>query len=139
SFAIGIKLETAVAKEQHEFFSDRVTLTPSDVPVFNEEELTDFELGTFASVHLSYVIQADGGQGDVLTAASVDGRAIPIRLVRERPLPAGYSATVLFESELFEGRSDSARQRLVLPDEVPQETLFKLLRGRVGELLKAAV
>ena len=138
-FEISIELETDVEKVQHAFFSDSVTLTAADVPIFSEEELTDFELGAFTSVRLSYVVQSDEGQGDVLTAASVDGRAIPIRLVRDRPLPVGYSATVLFESEVFQGRSDSARQRLILPDDIPQETLLRVLRNRVAKLLNDAV
>ena len=74
-----------------------------------------------------------------MTAASVDGRTIPLKLLAESSVPAGTRAIFLFRSELFTGKSDSARQRLVLSEGLSESALYRALRGTVSKLLNEAM
>jgi hypothetical protein len=135
SFAISISLRTAIERAQWDFFSSATTLTPSDVPAFTSMEVEDPELGAFATTTMSYVVYHEAGDGDVRTLASIDGRTVHLPLLKHQPLPAGKAAIFLFESDLFAGQSDGARQRLVLPENLPQEVLFRVLKRNVASVL----
>ena len=78
---------------------------------------------------------SQGGSGRQFTAACIDGRTIPIQLLSSNALPLGHTAIFLFESELFAGRSDSARQRLVLPQTIPEANLIRVLRREMSVVL----
>ena len=81
------------------------------------------------------MLRDQGAGARVLTAACVDGRTIPVNLLAANAIPLAHTAIFLFESELFVGKSDSARQRLVLPDTVSEADLFRVLRREVSSVL----
>lgn len=138
-FLIEISLHTEVAREQADFFSQTIALIPADIPTFKSIEVVDPELGAFAKVTMSYVVYQDKGEGDVRTLVSIDGRAVPISLLKRQPLPIGKSAVVLFESDIFVGQSDPARQRLVLPDEIRPDVVFRVLKRHVASAISQEV
>jgi hypothetical protein len=137
-FRISIALETTQPDPQIAFAATDTIITLTDVPVLVERTIQVPDLGLGGSdILMSYRINDAGSRAQVLAAASVDGRTVPIpNLVRSRDLPPGYSATFLFESPLFTGKSDSTRQTLELPGDLPLETLQKVLRLEIRCVLR---
>lgn len=134
-FKITITLKTDAVHEQKEFFSDSQVITVSDIPDFECEEFQDYNIHAFYGITISYMLKEGFGEKSQLTAACVDGRTIPLNLLRQNSIPANHSAIFLFESELFSGKSDSSRQRLMLPDTISETILYRVLRKRISSLL----
>ena len=47
----------------------------------------------------------------------------------------GYMGIFLFESEMFHCNADNSRQKLVLPEGLQKESLYRVLRREVGKIL----
>jgi hypothetical protein len=138
-FQITVEVRTSQPNPQQDFFSEVVTITANDIPNFVEVEIKHTVFGAFSNVQMAYSIREVGSSARVLTAVSVDQRTIPISLLPPKAVPAGYSAIFLFYSDLFTGRSDSARQRLVLPESVSQDQVLSVLRDKVAEVLNESL
>lgn len=138
-FRIDISLEKRSVKSSRELFSNSESLTLSDVPVLDSKTFQDNGIDTFARVSMSYAIRQAPGEQALLTAACIDGRTIPIKLLSASAIPPNYAAIFLFESELFTGKSDSARQRLVLSESVSEATLHRVLRREMSSVLNEAL
>lgn len=133
---ISIRLITDEDNPQKEFFSDSAVLDKDSLPSLRTSTIQDPRLDLFGSVEVSYAIRRDQGASPLLlTAAVVDGRTIPLNLVPPKAVPADISVLFLFDSDLFTGRSDSARQRLVLPDDLSDDSLSRILKQEVGRIL----
>ncbi|MGB0744937.1 MAG: ATP-binding protein, partial [Opitutales bacterium] len=133
---IEIELETAESNEQREFLSGVETVTYSDLPELNSVMIDDSTLDVYDKIEMFYHISVGGGKGSQLIAVNIDGRTIPINLIQPSSVPPDCSIIFLFSSSLFAARADSARQRLVLPDGLPEAELFKVLRTYVGNILE---
>ena len=79
----------------------------------------------------------DSGKRELMTAVCIDGRTIPLKLLNAAAVPFNYSLIFLFESNLFNGKSDSARQRFMLPDNIPEGTLHHFLRRQVSAVSRS--
>lgn len=134
-FRIGITLKTESANRQKGFFPDSKTITTSDIPDFEYETFQDNSIHAFCEITMSYMLREGFGEKAQLTAACVDGRTISINLLKPNSIPANHSAIFLFESELFSGKSDSSRQRLVLPESISETMLYRTLRKRMASVL----
>lgn len=135
---IRIKLDTDESPQQ-EFVSDETEVTEASVQDLDALEITDADWGVFGKVVLWHRINLDDHPQSLLTAASVDRRTIPMDLVNPKNLPPNVSAVFIVESELFAtGGSDSARERLELPDTVPKARFERILRREIGRLLRKA-
>ena len=75
----------------------------------------------------------------IRAAVSVDQRTIPIKLLQPGAVPSDHSAIFLFSSKLFEGRADTSRQKLNLPDDIQEAELFRVLRREVGKVLSESI
>ena len=80
-------------------------------------------------------IESVSEKGSCLTAFNIDGRTIPVNLISQSALPQGYIFTFLFESDIFHSNADSSRQKLILPEGLPENVLFKRLRQELGKVL----
>lgn len=134
-FKISIKLETQASNRQKEFFSDSQSITAADVPQLECKTFRDGSLHAFADISMWYMLRQGTGEKLQLTAACIDGRTIPIKLLHPNAIPPNHSAIFLFESKLFAGKSDSSRQRLVLPEGTSETTLHKVLRREMSNVL----
>ena len=134
-FTITISMETDSAREQSDFYSDTVTLTEADVPQLQQRMIERAELGMFDRIVMWYAVRSNGVAGSVSTAISIDGRTVPLQLVKPSSIPAGDSAVFLFESPAFTGKSDNTRQVLELPDSVPRKQLEDILREEINLVL----
>jgi hypothetical protein len=134
-FRIEIQFVTSEATAQKELFSGAETITTEDLPQLREATILDQFVDNYEPIRMFYRVKAGLGEKNILTAVSIDRRTIPIKLLQPGAVPPEHSAIFLFESKLFEGRSDTSRQRLTLPDTVPEADLFRILRREVGRVL----
>lgn len=56
-------------------------------------------------------------------------------LIQPNAIPVDHSVVCLFFSKLFTGTADSARQKLVLPDNVQESELRRVLQSALGKVL----
>jgi len=81
-FKITIRLITETENDQKSFFSDEVFITAVDLPEMESVEIKDEELHPLKSIDMLYHVKQSTGKGTKLIAVAVDGRTIPISLVR---------------------------------------------------------
>lgn len=134
-FLIRLELETNEQQEEKDFFTTDETITPVDLPDLKTVHIVDPTLDAFDGIEMLYQVKAGMGQRRILTAASIDGRTIPINLIQSTAIPADHSVLCLFFSKLFVGTADTARQKLVLPDNISESDLRRVLQGALGKVL----
>jgi len=134
-FTISIELAIKTPNEQKKLFPDILTITAEDIPQFESKTIQDINIHAFHTITMSYMLVEGIDEGRQLTAVSIDGRTVPINLLPSKAIPPNHSAIFLFESPLFFGKTDSARQRLVLSDAVPEAILFRRLRKEMSAVL----
>ncbi|MEK7951722.1 ATP-binding protein [Luteolibacter soli] len=140
-FRISLSLETVESKEQKDFTSTEEVITADDLPKFTSVMINATSLDAYrGDVEMLYSVRPGMGQrAQVVIAASIDGRTIPINLLAPGAIPAGYSVTCLFVSDLFDGSADHSRQKLVLPETVKEHELFQVLQRELGSMLSQEV
>jgi hypothetical protein len=131
---ISISLITDESNPQKSFYSDSSALSPDDLPVLKVSEISVPSLHFFDKIDVFSAVLKDQAYPLILTLVNIDGRAIPVRILAPSSIPAGTSAIFLFKSELF-GRSDLARQKLILPEGVREIDVFRYLKQEVGRIL----
>jgi hypothetical protein len=135
AFKISIGLKTTESNVQKEFFPHEVTITRDDLPSMTKVTIQDDSLDAFSAIDMHYHVESALGRGSLLIAFSIDGRTIPVNLISPSSFPSGYMGVFLFESEMFHSNADSSRQKLVLPDGMPEASLYRVLRRELGRVL----
>lgn len=135
AFTIKIDLQTEESNPQKDFFSCEEVITTEDLPKLTSLTIKDPTLDAYEGVEMLYQVRAGMGERTHLIAASIDGRTIPIQLLQPGSVPLNHSIIFLFLSKLFEGKADTSRQRLELPDSVSEAEFLRLLRREVGKVL----
>lgn len=135
AFTIKIDLHTDESKTEKDFFSGEESITAADLPELTSVSIKDPFLDTFEGVEMFYRVKAGMGERNLLTAVSIDGRTIPIKLLQPGSVPFDHSGIFLFFSKLFEGTADASRQKLNLPESLPEADLLRVLRREVGKVL----
>lgn len=134
NFRITIELDDSGKTKNAAMFSNRALLTAADLPPLKCVNFIDNTIDAFAEISMKYAIQRTTDKGLQLTAIGVDGRTIPMKLLGPYAIPIECTTIFLFESKLF-GQSDSARQRLVFSDGIPQEMVLRALRRKMAATL----
>lgn len=134
-FLIRLELETDEQQERRDFFSTDETITAEDLPDLKSVSITDPTLDAFEGIEMLYQVRPGMGQRRILTAASIDGRTIPMNLIQPNSIPADHSVLCLFFSKLFAGTADTARQKLILPESVKEADLRRVLQRELGKVL----
>ena len=132
AFTISINLKTAESNTQKEFFPHEVKITPADLPSMTKITIQDDSLDVFSTIDMHYHVEPVSGKGSLLVAFSIDGRTIPVNLIPTSSFPPGYMGVFLFESEMFHSNADSSRQKLILPEELQEASLYRVLRREVA-------
>jgi hypothetical protein len=138
-FVIRLELETDEHKHNKEFFTTDETITAVDLPDLKSVFITDPTLDAFDGIEMLYQVRSGMGQRSILTAASIDGRTIPINLIQPTSVPADHSVLFLFFSKLFFGTADTARQKLILPGDISDADLRRVLQREVGKVLAGEI
>lgn len=137
-FKIIINLE--VTNHTKSFLSDHEEITGSDIPEFNCIPIENGVLDSLSKINLLYrIFDVDGRKQQLITAICIDGRTIPMNLLQPSAIPNNRSAIFLFESEIFDGKSDTSRQRLILPDTIPVENLYRAFKTEIARLLNSNI
>lgn len=131
-FRITIKLRIIGSGSNETLFPDEQSITLADIPEFESKTIQDDSLSS--DITMRYMLEKDSGHREHLTAVSIDGRTIPIKLLEPTALPPTSSAIFLFESSLF-GQSDSARQKWTAPEGVNEKELIRVLQRAVSAVL----
>jgi hypothetical protein len=139
AFKISISLNTTESNAQKEFFPHKVTITSDDLPSMTKITIQDNSLDAFSAIDMHYHVESVSGKGSLLIAFNIDGRTIPVNLISPSSFPLGYMGVFLFESEMFHSNADSSRQRLVLPEGVPETSLRRALRQELGRILSEKI
>ncbi len=134
-FKIVLNLVPSESNKQKDFFSKDVTITSDDLPSMNKVTIKDENLDIFLSIDMFFHVEQVEDGGDFFTAFSIDGRTVPVKLIPTSSFPIGYLCFFLFESEAFHSNTDSARQKLVLPDGLQEDSLKRLLIRELGKVL----
>lgn len=135
NFNIVIKLNTNESNAQKEFFSQDVTISSDDLPLMAVVDLGNHGLDSISKIEMSYHVKRTKGKASPFIAFSIDGRTIPINLIPENSIPPDYHCVFLFESDLFHSKTDSSRQKLLLPDGINEKQLYQILRKELGKVL----
>lgn len=139
NFLIRLELETDEKQDKRDFFTTDETITPDDLPDLKQVSITDPTLDAFDGIEMLYQVKSGMGQRRVLTAASIDGRTIPINLIPSNSIPVDHSVLFLFFSKLFAGTADTARQKLILPDSITEAELRRVLQRELGKVLNEEI
>lgn len=135
AFTIKIDLHTQESNEQKEFYSGEEVITAADLPELTSVSIKDSFLDAFEGVEMFYRVKSGMGERNLLTAVSIDRRTIPIKLLQPGSVPPDHSGIFLFSSKLFEGKADTSRQKLNLPESIQEAELLRVLRREVGKVL----
>lgn len=135
TFSIRLELETDETRNDKDFFTTDETITTADLPELKSVLINDPTLDAYEGIEMFYQVKSGMGQRRVLTAASIDGRTIPMTLIQQNSIPVDHSVLFLFFSKLFAGTADTARQKLILPDGIKEADLRWVLQREVGKVL----
>lgn len=140
-FKITVKLNTQDKNFDRGFFSHEEIISADDLPRMSEVIVEDHGLDLHSDIKIYYHVNLDAkAKGTSLVAFSIDGRTIPINnLVPHSSFPADHHCIFLFESELFNSHSDSARQKIIFPDHMDETKLYQILRGEIGKILSEKI
>ncbi len=136
-FRITIDLQTQESNAAKDFFSNAASITPADLPDLKTIQIKETSISAFDNITINYAVVAETGTKKNLTAVCVDDRTIAINLLPPASIPIDHSVIFLFESPLFKGSTDSARQKLVLPDDISQNDLIRVLRRETSKILNS--
>lgn len=137
SFRITIDLKTDESNASKDFFSNSASITTADLPELKTVKVKDASISAFDEISISYAVISDAGPQKSLTAVCVDDRTIPVNLLPPSAIPLNHSSVFLFESPIFKGSTDSARQKLVLPDGISNNDLMRVLRRETSKILNS--
>jgi len=127
-FKIKIDLQTVESNVQKDFFSSAEVVGPADLPQLESVVIKDPLLDAYDGITMFYQVKEGMGEHTRLIAASIDKRTIQLDLLQPTSVPLNHSVIFLFSSKLFEGKADTARQKLVLPETISEADLLCLLR-----------
>ncbi|MBN2703701.1 MAG: sensor histidine kinase, partial [Pontiellaceae bacterium] len=137
---IEIEVQTENPNKKYDFCSEKEVVTLDDIPELEKKGFESSELDWFQQFEVHYSITHEPATPTtIVTDICIDGRAIHYDLVSQEALPGGFKAIFLFRSEYFEGKTDSSRQKLKLPDGVSERSLKKVLRQEIAEIINEKI
>ena len=136
-FEIKLALKTDESNNQKQFFDDTLIIDVNDLPILTTIKIDNLDV--FSDVVLRYHIKKSDLKSSCLTAFSIDGRTIPVNLISSSKIPVGYNCLFLIESEIFHSHADSSRQRLILPEGLNEQNLYRRLKQAIGRVLSEEI
>jgi Histidine kinase-, DNA gyrase B-, and HSP90-like ATPase len=135
-----VSLDVAYPDPDNSFSSCKVVLNLNDLPELKTTTFTDNSLEFFQSFYIHYSITKDfNKEKSIYTAICIDNRALEYDLLPIESIPDGYQLKFLFISNYFDGKVNSSRQKLDLPDEMTERNLKSKLRLEIGKLINAEI
>jgi hypothetical protein len=137
---IEISLEVKCPSPEYDFYSSSSILTMDNIPSLNKTTFKDNILDFYESFDIYYSIVNDIAKDRSIDAAiCIDDRALEYDLLPIESVPHGYQLRFLFVSGYFEGKTNSSRQKLNLPDEITERNLRAKLRLEIGKIIEVEI
>ena len=95
SFKISIDLNTNQNHTSKDFYSDKIEITPKDIPDLKEKILKDDTIDFVSEIRMWYLIEPKQGIAKQFTAACIDDRTIEIPLLKTNSIPLNQSIIFL--------------------------------------------
>jgi histidine kinase/DNA gyrase B/HSP90-like ATPase len=134
-FNISIELHTEDGNEQKEFFSTNENISIDDLPEMETQEIKDPTIDLLGAINVLYNVRKSFGRPNNIISFNIDGRTIPANLINYKSIPLGYSVIFIFESDFFKTKSDTSRQKLILPEGINESDFNSALRRNIGDIL----
>lgn len=129
----GLNLEITITLTTNDY-SDSEVLTLSNLPIFKEYSIPSLGTDLFGqSAQLLYRIQNPSSKPSSFYVC-VDGRAYPLKILKEVLFPAGVSATFFLESEIFNDRVNDARDGVNL-DSAESSAIQNVLLASINNVI----
>ncbi|PSB40615.1 hypothetical protein, partial [Chamaesiphon polymorphus] len=136
SLNIKIELEVEHPNSNNDFYSSQSVFNLDDLPQLHKVTLEDESTDLFRNLEIHYSIENKAEKNkSIYTAVCVDNRALELDLVQIEAIPSGYQLRFLFVSDYFQGKVNTSRQKLLLPDELTEKALKEKLREEIGNII----
>ena len=137
--AIEIELKTTQPNREKEFFSSKSSFDLKNLPKLKKRSFSDPSLDLFETFEIYYSIEGSQLKKEINTSICVDARTIEYDLVPLEAIPLGYQLRFIFMSDYFTGKTNSSRQKLILPDDVTEKALKSKLREEIGTIISEEI
>lgn len=131
---ISITLQTANENPEHDFFNDTKEISVKDLPDLQITKFDAESLDMFQKMEMHYSIRHEFKRTSIITAVCADGRTIPIDIIPNENIPAGYEIIFLLYSDYFTGRVNSLRDKLDIGD-YELKSLKRLFTKNIARIL----
>jgi hypothetical protein len=122
------------------FQSGKSVFTLDKLPELKKTTFQDLSLDLFKHFEIYYLVENNSNsERSIYAAVCVDGRAIEYDLISSDAVPHGYQLRFLFVSDYFEGKTNTSRQKLKLPDEITERMLKEKLRTEIGNIIEQEI
>jgi Histidine kinase-, DNA gyrase B-, and HSP90-like ATPase len=139
-FHVEISLEVKIPSPEKDFYSSRSILNTENIPSLKKTTFKDNALDFYEKFDIYYSVVNDiAKERSIDTAICIDDRALEYDLLPIESIPHGYQLRFLFISGYFEGKINSSRQKLALPDEITERNLKTKLRLEIGKIIEAEI
>jgi Histidine kinase-, DNA gyrase B-, and HSP90-like ATPase len=137
---IDISLEVIHPSTENFFVSGKSVFTLDQLPELRKTTFQESSLDLFKNFEIYYSVENSlERERSIYAAVCVDNRAIEYDLISLEAIPHGYQLRFLFVSDYFEGKTNSSRQKLELPDEITKSTLKEKLRAEIGNIIEQEI
>lgn len=136
-FNLEIYLNVDNPNIDHNFVNGSSTFNISELQVLEKTKLQDISQELFQNIDVFYAIKENSSKDkSIYTAICIDDRALKLDLLPIEAIPDGYDLKFIFLSDNFQGKSNTSRQKLELPDDISEKTLKLKLKREIGFLIK---
>lgn len=137
---IEISLTVDSPNYEYDFYSCKINFNLDDLPKLEKATFQDLSVDFYANFDIHYSIDYNLEKDkSIYTAICIDNRALKYELVLIDSIPHGYQMRFLFISEYFEGKANSSRQKIDLPDEITERNLKAKLRAEIGNIIETNI
>ncbi|TYQ25409.1 ATP-binding protein [Pseudanabaena sp. UWO311] len=137
---IEISLTVDCPNYEYDFYSCKINFNLNDLPNLEKATFQDLSVDFYANFDIHYSIDYNLEKDrSIYTAICIDNRALKYELILIDSIPHGYQMRFLFISEYFEGKANSSRQRIDLPDEITERNLKAKLRAEIGRIIETNI
>lgn len=137
---IEISLTVDSPNYEYDFYSCKINFNLDDLPKLEKATFQDLSVDFCANFDIHYSIDYNLEKDkSIYTAICIDNRALKYELVLIDSIPHGYQMRFLFISEYFEGKANSSRQKIDLPDEITERNLKAKLRAEIGNIIETNI
>jgi len=109
----------------------------SKLPDLKEKTIPD-TTSIFGYFKLLYSVERVYANQSVISAICADGRTIPMEIISNKDFPSGYKMVFILYSDYFDGKTDTAREKISLDDSALKH-VRKMFTKLISEVIKEEI